>query len=127
MDTALASSLAIGYLLGAIPVGIFAGRALGGIDPRDAGSRNIGFTNVLRVAGNAAGIVTLIGDMGKGALAVLVARHLLGTADSEWELAGGGAGILGHILPVFLGFNGGKGVATPPGVRLGVGLLGRGR
>src|SRR2546422_7010111 len=53
MDTALASSLAIGYLLGAIPVGIFAGRALGGIDPRDAGSRNIGFTNVLRVAGNA--------------------------------------------------------------------------
>src|SRR5256712_6619260 len=102
MDTALASSVAIGYLLGAIPVGIFAGRALGGIDPRDAGSRNIGFTNVLRVAGNAAGIVTLIGDMGKGALAVLVARHLLGAAGNEWELAAGGAGHPGQIFPVVL-------------------------
>src|SRR5437667_980998 len=120
MDTALASSLAIGYLLGAIPVGIFAGRALGGIDPRDAGSRNIGFTNVLRVAGNAAGIVTLIGDIGKGALAVLVARHLVGAAGSEWELAAGGAAILGHIFPVFLRFKGGKGVATALGVLLAV-------
>src|SRR3989449_3012581 len=120
MDTALASSLAIGYLLGAIPVGIFAGRALGGIDPRDAGSRNIGFTNVLRVAGNAAGIVTLIGDMGKGALAVLVARHLVGTAGSEWELGAGGAAILGHIFPVFLRFKGGKGVATALGGLLAV-------
>src|SRR6266705_1059598 len=120
MDTALASSLAIGYLLGAIPVGIFAGRAFGGMDPRDAGSRNIGFTNVLRVAGNAAGIVTLIGDMGKGALAVLVARHLLGPAGSEWELAAGGAAILGHIFPVFLGFKGGKGVATALGVILAI-------
>src|SRR5947209_17741729 len=112
MDTALASSLAIGYLLGAIPVGIFAGRALGGIDPRDAGSRNIAFTNVLRVAGTAAGIVTLIGDMGKGALAVLVARHLLGAAESEWELAAGRASILGHICDVFRPFKEGTGVAT---------------
>jgi len=116
MDTALVSSLAIGYLLGSIPVGIFAGRVLGGIDPRVAGSRNIGFTNVLRVAGKAAGIVTLIGDMGKGALAVLFARHLLGTTGSEWELAAGGAAIMGHIFPVFLRFKGGKGVATALGV-----------
>ena len=120
MDTAIASSLAIGYLLGSIPVGIFAGRALGGIDPRDAGSRNIGFTNVLRVAGKAAGMVTLIGDMGKGALAVLLARHLLGPAGSEWELAAGGAAIVGHIFPVFLRFKGGKGVATALGVLLAV-------
>src|SRR2546427_13231859 len=96
MDTALASSLAIGYLLGAIPVGIFAGRALGGSDPRDAGSRNIGFTNVLRVAGNAAGIVTLIGDMGKGALAGLVGRHLLGAAEGGGERAAGGAAVPGR-------------------------------
>ena len=116
MDTALVSSLAIGYLLGSIPVGIFAGRVLGGIDPRVAGSRNIGFTNVLRVAGKAAGIVTLIGDMGKGALAVLLARHLPGSAGSEWELAAGGAAIMGHIFPVFLRFKGGKGVATALGV-----------
>jgi len=120
MDTALVSSLAIGYLLGSIPVGVFAGRVLGGIDPRAAGSRNIGFTNVLRVAGKPAGIVTLIGDMGKGALAVLLARHLLTPAGSEWELAAGGAAILGHIFPVFLRFKGGKGVATALGVVLAV-------
>src|SRR2546425_3021031 len=123
MDTALASSLAIGYLLGAIPVGIFAGRALGGIDPRDAGSRNIGFTNVLRVAGNAAGIVTLIGDMGKGALAVLVARHLLGAAGNEWELAAGGAGLPGHKFPVVLRFQRGKRGAAAPGVLFALGLV----
>ena len=118
MSTDLASSLVIGYLLGAIPVGIFAGRALGGIDPREAGSRNIGFTNVLRVAGKVAGVVTLIGDMGKGALAVLIARHLLGVTGSDWELAAGGAAILGHMFPVFLRFKGGKGVATAFGVLL---------
>ncbi len=120
MDTDLASSLVIGYLLGAIPIGIVAGRALGGIDPREAGTRNIGFTNVLRVAGKAAGVVTLIGDMGKGALAVLIARHLLGAAGSDWELAAGGAAILGHIFPVFLRFKGGKGVATALGVLMAV-------
>ncbi len=120
MGTDLASSLVIGYLLGAIPVGIFAGRVLGGIDPREAGSRNIGFTNVLRVAGKVAGVVTLIGDMGKGALAVLIARHLLGATGSDWELAAGGAAILGHMFPVFLRFKGGKGVATALGVLLAV-------
>ena len=120
MDTNLVSSLVIGYLLGAIPVGIFAGQALGGVDPREAGSRNIGFSNVLRVAGKAAGIVTLIGDMGKGALAVLIARHLLGATGSDWELAAGGAAILGHMFPVFLRFKGGKGVATALGVLLAV-------
>jgi acyl phosphate:glycerol-3-phosphate acyltransferase len=120
MDRNLTAALVIGYLLGAIPVGIFAGRALGGIDPREAGSRNIGFTNVLRVAGNAAGVVTLIGDMGKGALAVLIARLLLGSTGSDWELAAGGAAILGHMFPVFLRFKGGKGVATALGVLLAV-------
>src|SRR3989442_11670205 len=121
MGTDLASSLVIGYLLGAIPVGIFAGRVLGGIDPREAGSRNIGFTNVLRVAGNAAGIVTLIGDMGKGALAGLVARHLLRAAGNEWELAAGGAGLLGAIFPGVLRLKGGQGGGTAPGVVLAVG------
>jgi glycerol-3-phosphate acyltransferase PlsY len=120
MDTNLISSLVIGYLLGAIPIGVFAGRALGGIDPREAGSRNIGFSNVLRVAGKTAGIVTLIGDMGKGALAVLIARRLLGATGSDWELAAGGAAILGHMFPVFLRFKGGKGVATALGVLLAV-------
>lgn len=114
----LAVSLVLAYFLGAIPVGIFAGKAFAGIDPREAGSRNIGFTNVLRVAGKAAGIVTLIGDMGKGALAVYLAGVLLEPAGGEATLAAGGAAILGHMFPVFLGLKGGKGVATALGVLL---------
>ena len=118
MATSLALSLVIGYFLGTIPIGILAGRAWADIDPREAGSRNIGFTNVLRVAGKTAGAVTLIGDIGKGALAVLLSRLILGPAGGDWELAAGGAAILGHMFPVFLGFKGGKGVATTLGVLL---------
>lgn len=119
MAADLAGSLVLGYLLGAIPVGIFAGRAFAGIDPREAGSRNIGFTNVLRVAGKTAGIITLIGDMGKGAVAVYLARVLAGSAvGGDSILAGGAAAILGHMFPVFLRFKGGKGVATALGVLL---------
>lgn len=118
MATDLALSLVLGYFLGAIPIGIFACRAFAGTDPREAGSRNIGFTNVLRVAGKAAGIVTLIGDMGKGALAVYLARVLLGPSANDSILAAGAAAILGHIFPVFLRFKGGKGVATALGVLL---------
>ena len=118
MATDLALSVVLGYVLGAIPIGIFAGRAFAGIDPREAGSRNIGFTNVLRVAGKAAGIVTLIGDMGKGAAAVYLARGLLGPAAGDSIVAAGASAILGHIFPVFLGFKGGKGVATALGVLL---------
>ncbi len=118
MATALALAVVLGYVLGAIPVGIFAGRAFANIDPREAGSRNIGFTNVLRVAGKAAGIVTLIGDLGKGALAVHLAGVLAGPAAGDVILAAGAAAILGHMFPVFLGFKGGKGVATALGVLL---------
>ncbi len=120
MAPGLALSIVLGYVLGAIPIGIFAGRALAGIDPREAGSRNIGFTNVLRVAGKTAGAVTLIGDIGKGALAVLCARWLAGPSIGDGELAVGAAAILGHVFPVFLGFRGGKGVATALGVWLAV-------
>jgi len=112
-----------GYLLGALPIGLFASRWLAGVDPRQAGSRNIGFTNVLRVAGNAAGSVTLVGDMGKGALAVLFARLILGSTAGDWPLAAGGAAILGHIYPLYLKFKGGKGVATSLGVFLAVDLI----
>ena len=120
MARALALSLVLGYFLGAIPIGIVAGKAFAGIDPREAGSWNIGFTNVLRVAGKAAGIVTLIGDMGKGALAVYLARVLLGPAAGDSVLAAGAVVIVGHMFPVFLGFKGGKGVATALGVLLAV-------
>jgi glycerol-3-phosphate acyltransferase PlsY len=117
---AIVGSIFLGYLLGAIPVGVFAARQLGGVDPRQAGSRNIGFTNVLRVAGKTAGLLTLLGDMAKGALAVIAARLLIGPGDAEWILAAGGAAILGHVFSLFLRFNGGKGVATAFGVFLAI-------
>ena len=122
MAAGLAVSIVLGYLLGAIPTGILAGRTFAGVDPREAGSRNIGFTNVLRVAGKTAGIVTLIGDMGKGAVAIYLARVLLGPSAGDLILASGGAAILGHMFPVFLGFKGGKGVATALGVLLAADL-----
>lgn len=119
MIPAISLVLVTSYLLGAIPVGILAGKICAGVDPREAGSRNIGFTNVLRVAGKSAGLVTLVGDMGKGAVAVLGARLLLGPSAGGWELAVVAAvAVLGHIFPVFLRFQGGKGVATALGVLL---------
>jgi glycerol-3-phosphate acyltransferase PlsY len=120
METGAVLSLVVGYFLGTIPVGIVAGRAFAGIDPRKAGSRNIGFTNVLRVAGKTAGFITLLGDVGKGALAILCGRLLVGPFLGDWELAVGGAAILGHMFPMFLRFKGGKGVATALGVILAV-------
>jgi acyl phosphate:glycerol-3-phosphate acyltransferase len=112
--------LILGYFLGSIPVGILAARWIAGIDPRKVGSRNIGFTNVQRVAGNAAGAVTLLGDMGKGVAAVLAARLFLGAAAEDWIVAVGGGAILGHVYSMFLRFTGGKGVATAFGVFLGI-------
>ena len=113
MDQTSILVLLLAYFLGAIPVGVLAGRVCAGVDPREAGSRNIGFTNVLRVAGVVPGTITLFGDMGKGALAVIAARVIIGSG--EWDLAAGAAVIVGHMYPVFLRFKGGKGVATALG------------
>ena len=112
--------LILGYFLGSIPVGVLAARWIAGTDPRKVGSRNIGFTNVLRVAGKSAGALTLLGDMGKGVAAVLAARLLLGAGAEDWILAAGGFAILGHVYSIFLRFTGGKGVATAFGVFLGL-------
>ncbi len=102
-----------GYLLGSIPFGVVVAKCLGTADPRTAGSRNIGFTNVLRVSGKKAGLLTLAGDVGKGWLVGWAARQLL---DHEpLILAVTACPILGHLYPVFLGFRGGKGVATAMG------------
>jgi glycerol-3-phosphate acyltransferase PlsY len=107
-----------GYLLGAIPFGVLVCRALSRPDPRTTGSRNIGFTNVLRVAGKDAGILTLLGDMGKGWGAGWGAGYVF---DEEWMvLAVALASVLGHLYSVFLQFRGGKGVATGLGAILGV-------
>ncbi|MEY4704332.1 MAG: Glycerol-3-phosphate acyltransferase [Nitrospirota bacterium] len=110
-----------GYLLGAIPFGIVVSRAMGLPDPRTVGSKNVGFTNVLRVSGKKAGILTLIGDMGKGWVMGFAATQLL---QDEWAiLLVALAPFLGHLFSPFLGFTGGKGVATALGSVLGVAPL----
>ncbi|MBL4628262.1 MAG: glycerol-3-phosphate 1-O-acyltransferase PlsY [Roseicyclus sp.] len=105
----LALASVLGYLLGSIPFGIVMARLLGLGDLRHVGSGNIGATNVLRTGNKPAAFLTLVLDAGKGAVAVLVARVLLG--EDAAQLAGFAA-FLGHCFPVFLGFKGGKGVAT---------------
>jgi len=103
------------YLLGSIPTGVLLARTAG-IDPRRAGSGNIGATNVARTAGGRLGLFTLVGDALKGALAVALAHLASSTA---WLPAAAGlAAVLGHLWSVFLRFQGGKGVATTLGVFL---------
>jgi glycerol-3-phosphate acyltransferase PlsY len=107
-----------GYMLGAIPFGIVVSKAMGLPDPRTVGSKNVGFTNVLRVSGKKAGILTLIGDMGKGWVMGFAATQML---QQEWMiLLVALAPFLGHLFSPFLGFRGGKGVATALGSVLGV-------
>lgn len=104
----------IAYLLGSIPTGILVSKAFGGADPRTSGSKNIGATNVGRTSGKLAGILTLVGDILKGALPTYLALRLNG--DVLFVSLVGLAAFLGHLFPVFLGFRGGKGVATALGV-----------
>lgn len=110
--------IAQGYLLGSISTAIIVGRLLGTVDPRTVGSGNPGATNMLRVGGKKAGALTLIGDMLKGLLAVLIAHAA--NAGSEVLALTALAAFLGHLYPIFFGFKGGKGVATALGVLLGL-------
>jgi acyl phosphate:glycerol-3-phosphate acyltransferase len=98
-----------GYLLGSVPFGLVITRALGLGDLRQIGSGNIGATNVLRTGHKGAALATLILDAAKGGIAVLIARFTLG--EDAAQVAGAMA-FLGHLFPVWLGFKGGKGVAT---------------
>lgn len=112
LTTAPALLLAIGigaYLLGSIPFGVVITRAMGLGDVRKIGSGNIGATNVLRTGNKGAAAATLLLDAAKGAVAVLIARAIAG--EDAAQLAGL-ASFLGHLFPVWLGFRGGKGVAT---------------
>lgn len=102
------------YLLGAIPFGYLIYRNKTGRDIRGEGSGNIGATNVARLAGKTAGIVTLALDAGKGYLAVMLAVWFIPAAP-EWKSAAAVAVLVGHMFPVFLGFKGGKGVAAALG------------
>ena len=100
----------VAYLLGSVPFGVVIARLFGLGDLRQIGSGNIGATNVLRTGNKSAAALTLVLDAAKGGIAVLVARALTGHADAA-QLAGLAA-FLGHLFPVWIGFRGGKGVAT---------------
>ncbi|MEL7368118.1 MAG: glycerol-3-phosphate 1-O-acyltransferase PlsY [Myxococcota bacterium] len=116
MDATIIGLLVGAYLLGAVPFGVLLGR-LAGIDVQAKGSGNIGATNVARTAGRGLGILTLMFDALKGAAAPLVAQWVFGMP-IEIQVAAGLAAVIGHIFPIYLGFRGGKGVATGAGVFL---------
>jgi len=126
-------ALLAGYLLGSIPAGYLAGRWLRGIDIRQEGSGSTGATNVLRVLGKGPARVVFLVDVLKGTTAVLLAKAVLeplgvplndaGTANwstDSWVVAAGLAALAGHIWPVWLGWRGGKAVATALGMLLGL-------
>lgn len=108
--------MVVAYLLGSVPFGVVVARVRGGMDLRRVGSGNIGATNVLRALGKSAAALTLLGDIGKGALAVGLGRWI-GISPTGLALIGLAA-VAGHLCPVFAGFRGGKGVATTLGVVL---------
>src|SRR5688572_7384925 len=124
--TALLCALG-GYIAGSIPFALIVSRAMSLPDPRTYGSGNIGATNVLRSGSRVAALATMVGDIGKGWVAVLVARYL--QLPHEMVALVGFAAFLGHLFPVWLRFRGGKGVATAAGVlmafdwRLGLAVI----
>lgn len=107
----------LAYLLGSIPFGVLIVKMRGGPDIREAGSGNIGAANVMRNAGAAAGALTLVLDAGKGYLAVWMAQRAT-HGSVRWMTVAAAAAVVGHIFPVWLGFRGGKGVATGLGAFL---------
>jgi glycerol-3-phosphate acyltransferase PlsY len=116
MNYGLILALVFGYLLGSIPFGLLITRAAGLGDVRKIGSGNIGATNVLRTGNKGLAAATLLLDALKGTVAVLIAGHFA----SELGLWAGLGAFLGHLFPVWLGFKGGKGVATYLGVLIGL-------
>ncbi len=113
----------LGYILGSIPTGLILAKLFSKIDPRKTGSKNIGATNIFRTAGKTLGILTLVGDILKGAIPIGVAiklglNHEWGLSGDAWIAIAGLSPFLGHIFSIFLGFKGGKGVATALGVYL---------
>jgi len=111
--------LGLAYLLGSIPTGLVVARLMGGPDPRQSGSGNVGAANLFRLLGRNAGVFTFLGDTLKGAVPVFLAVYWL-TPLGAWHdsavAAVGLAAVLGHVWPIFLNFRGGKAVATTFGV-----------
>jgi glycerol-3-phosphate acyltransferase PlsY len=116
MTTTSIIALIFGYLLGSIPFGLLLTRAAGLGDVRSIGSGNIGATNVLRTGNKGLAAATLILDMLKGTVAVLIAAHY----GPELGLWAGFGAFIGHLFPIWLSFKGGKGVATYLGVLIGL-------
>ena len=112
--TAIACVVGAAYLLGAIPFAYLVARHLGGVDVRQVGSRNVGAANVLRTTSPGTAALATLLDLAKGAAAVWGAGAV--GASSEVQVAAGVAAVVGHVYPVWLGFRGGKGVATSCGV-----------
>ena len=113
--------IAASYLIGSIPFGLVVAKTFKGIDPRKAGSGNIGSTNVARLCGWPCGLLTLFCDIMKGTLPVLIAVYLL--PDQFMQSLVALAAVLGHIKSPFLGFKGGKGVATTIGALIPLAFL----
>lgn len=111
--------LGLAYLLGSIPTGLIVARLMGGPDPRQSGSGNVGAANLFRLLGRNAGVLTFLGDTLEGAVPVFLAVYWL-TPLGAWHdsavAAVGLAAVLGHVWPIFLNFRGGKAVATTFGV-----------
>jgi glycerol-3-phosphate acyltransferase PlsY len=122
MNTSLVrgvSFVAFAFFLGSIPFGILVARLIDpDVDLRSVGSGNIGATNVARAVGKGAGILTLLLDMGKGILAMTLARYFVEGNTDLWLALVGGAVFLGHVFPAHMNFRGGKGVATALGIVL---------
>ena len=110
------ASLFIGYLLGSIPVAYIVTKLRKGIDIRDVDTGNVGAASVLRTSGFGQGFGVLLGDMAKGAAAILVAQAL--DVSLYWVMGAGFAALLGHSFPIYIGFRGGQGVATIIGLFL---------
>ncbi|MFA5056169.1 MAG: glycerol-3-phosphate 1-O-acyltransferase PlsY [Dehalococcoidia bacterium] len=112
----------IGYLVGAIPFGVIIGKMTRGIDVREYGSGSMGMTNVMRTVGAKAGLIVLIFDVFKGAGVVALAWAVFYSANHDmvyWgQMAGGASAVIGHSWPIYIGFRGGKGIATAAGAIL---------
>lgn len=116
----LVAAAIVGYLIGAIPSGVIVGRSRG-VDPRSAGSGRTGATNAMRTLGTGLAAVVLLADVLKGAAAVLLGAwlaSLLGASDAWGGAIAGVAAVIGHVRSVFIGFTGGRGVATGGGAML---------
>ena len=110
------AAVVIAYLLGSIPFAFLAGKARG-VDLRKVGSGNLGAANVFRNLGRGWGIAVMAADIGKGVVAVLIAKAI---ADDPWPAIAAGAAMAGHVFPVWLRFKGGKGVAVGGGALIGL-------